>query len=252
MSEEMRTFGYLCPACGQTVMGTRSVFALEASNAEIECSCGKSSLDIGFDGEKYHITVPCGICGETHTAICGPERILQGATALGCAQTKQFCCFIGPEGTVEKNLRELAILAEKEKQQEGEGNQEAFVDNVIMYEVLSELKDIAARKDGITCGCGSHRYGMGDPPFCGGSDLPGLRRQASHSRCHRPGSGRSVLPPETGHSREAGLTARFPILLQKGVSLHDLTVARLFLKPDLDKLPPGRPTAFSAERWALV
>ena len=117
MSEEMRTFGYLCPACGQTVMGTRSVFALEASNAEIECSCGKSSLDIGFDGEKYHITVPCGICGETHTAICGPERILQG-------------------------------------------NQEAFVDNVIMYEVLSELKDIAARKDGITCGCGSHRYGM--------------------------------------------------------------------------------------------
>ena len=141
-------------------MGTRSVFALEASNAEIECSCGKSSLDIGFDGEKYHITVPCGICGETHTAICGPERILQGATALGCAQTKQFCCFIGPEGTVEKNLRELAILAEKEKQQEGEGSQEAFVDNVIMYEVLSELKDIAARKDGITCGCGSHRYGM--------------------------------------------------------------------------------------------
>ena len=114
---------------------------------------------IGFDGEKYHITVPCGICGETHTAICGPERILQGATALGCAQTKQFCCFIGPEGTVEKNLRELAILAEKEKQQEGEGNQEAFVDNVIMYEVLSELKDIAAR-GGIRCTCGSAEYGI--------------------------------------------------------------------------------------------
>ena len=115
MSEEMRTFGYLCPACGQTVMGTRSVFALEASNAEIECSCGKSSLDIGFDGEKYHITVPCGICGETHTAICGPERILQGATALGCAQTKQFCCFIGPEGMVEKNLRELELRLHQEQ-----------------------------------------------------------------------------------------------------------------------------------------
>ncbi|MEI3305290.1 MAG: hypothetical protein V8R40_04230 [Dysosmobacter sp.] len=85
MSEEMRTFGYLCPACGQSRDGRPVRFALEASNAEIECSCGKSSLDIGFDGEKYHITVPCGICGETHTAICGPERILQGATALGCA-----------------------------------------------------------------------------------------------------------------------------------------------------------------------
>ena len=29
------------------------------------------------------------------------------------------------------------------------------MDNVIMYEVLSELKDIAARDHGITCACGS-------------------------------------------------------------------------------------------------
>ena len=161
MREEMRTFGYLCPACGKTVMAARSVFALEASNAEIECPCGKSALEVGFDGEQYHITVPCGICGDTHTALCSPERVLHGATALGCSATKQFCCFIGPEGIVEKNLRELAILAEKEKQQSGEdGTEEAFVDNVIMYEILSELKDIAARPDGITCDCGSKRYGM--------------------------------------------------------------------------------------------
>ena len=29
-----------------------------------------------------------------------------------------------------------------------------------MYEVLSELKEIASRDKGITCGCGSARYGM--------------------------------------------------------------------------------------------
>ena len=144
MSEEMRTFGYLCPQCGKTVMGTRSVFALEASNAEVECACGKSALKVEFDGTEYHIYVPCGICGETHEAHCPPERVLHGATALGCAKTKQFCCFIGPEGTVEKNLRDLAVLAEKEHQQQEDG-EEAFVDNVIMYEILSELKDIAAR-----------------------------------------------------------------------------------------------------------
>ena len=159
MSEDMRTFGYLCPKCGKPVMGTRSIFALEASDAEIECDCGESVLRTEFDGTKYKVYVPCGICGETHMAVCPPERILKGATALGCAKTKQFCCYIGPEGIVEKNLQELAILAEKEKQQEGE-DQEAFLDNVIMYEVLSELKDIAARKDGITCACGSRHYGM--------------------------------------------------------------------------------------------
>ena len=160
MSEEMRTFGYLCPKCGKPVMGTRSIFALEAADAEIICDCGESVLQTEFDGEKYKVFVPCGICGETHMAVCPPERVLKGATALGCAKTKQFCCFIGPEGTVEKNLRELVILAEKEKQQKDGEEPEAFVDNVIMYEVLSELKDIAAREKGITCACGSSRYGM--------------------------------------------------------------------------------------------
>ena len=56
---------------------------------------------------------------------------------------------------MEKHLRELAILAEKEQPEEG-----AFTDSVIMYEILSELKEIAARPDGVTCACGSRRYGM--------------------------------------------------------------------------------------------
>ena len=160
MSEEMRTLGYLCPKCGAPVMGTRSVFALEASNAEVECACGGSALRVEFDGERYQVYVPCGICGETHRAVCPTERMLHGATALSCAKTKQFCCFIGPEGTVEKHLRDLSVLAEKEHQQQEEDGEEAFVDNVIMYEILSELKEIAARPGGITCACGSSRYGM--------------------------------------------------------------------------------------------
>jgi hypothetical protein len=156
----MRTFGYLCPKCGKMVMAARSVFALAASNAEVECACGGSALRTEFDGERYHVYVPCGICGETHVATCDADRILKGGTALGCSHTKQFCCFIGEEGIVEKNLRELSILVQKEKQQQGSEGEEAFLDNVIMYEVLSELKEIAARPRGITCGCGSERYAM--------------------------------------------------------------------------------------------
>ena len=160
MSNDMRTFGYICPECGSTVMGSRSVFALAASDAEIPCQCGKSVLHTRYDGQNYHVTVPCGICGETHSALCPPARMLEGATALGCSETKQFCCYIGEEGLVEKNLRELSVLVQKEKQQRDSEEQEAFLDNVIMYEVLSELRDIAARPDGITCGCGSKTYGM--------------------------------------------------------------------------------------------
>jgi hypothetical protein len=125
----------------------------------VACSCGESALRVEFDGERYHVFVPCGICGETHAAVCQPQQVTQGpGIGLACAKTKQFSCFIGPEGTVEKHLRELEILAEKEKQHEEEP--EAFADSVVMYEVLSELKDIAARDGGITCGCGSHHYGM--------------------------------------------------------------------------------------------
>ena len=160
MTNDMRTFGYICPQCGRMVMGTRSVFALAASDAEIVCECGKSVLHTRYDGQTYQLTVPCGFCGGTHTAHCPPERMLQGGTALGCSDTKQFCCFIGEEGIVEKNLRELSILVQKEKQQQEKEGEETFLDNVIMYEVLSELKEIAARPQGITCGCGSGRYAM--------------------------------------------------------------------------------------------
>ena len=160
MADDMRTLGYICPKCGAQVMGARSVFALEASDAEIECSCGGSVLRTNYDGQNYHILVPCGVCGQTHEAVCPPERMLHAATALSCPDSKQFCCFIGDEGTVEHHLREASIAISKEKAQENSGEAEAFTDNVIMYEFLSELKDIAARPDGITCSCGSRRYSM--------------------------------------------------------------------------------------------
>lgn len=36
MKEEMRTFGYLCPQCGKTVMGTRSIsFSLTTIYGEV-------------------------------------------------------------------------------------------------------------------------------------------------------------------------------------------------------------------------
>lgn len=158
--DEMITFGYLCPHCGQMVMGSRSRFALEASNAGVACDCEKSSLQVQFDGEQYHVYVPCGLCGETHVAKCPPARVHHSDMALSCANTKQFACFIGEEGTVEKKLRELATLADKEKMLKEAETTDVFADSVLMYEILSELKDIASRPHGITCQCGSEEYAI--------------------------------------------------------------------------------------------
>ena len=113
MENEMRTFGYLCPACGKPVMAARSLFALEASGVEVECECGGSALRTEFDGQKCRIFVPCGLCGETHTAQCSPEQLARReGVAFGCAKTQEFCCYVGDEGTVEKHLRELCALTE--------------------------------------------------------------------------------------------------------------------------------------------
>ena len=60
MAGDMRTLGYICPKCGAPVMGARSIFALEASDAEIACSCGGSVLHTSFDGQRYRLLVPCG------------------------------------------------------------------------------------------------------------------------------------------------------------------------------------------------
>ena len=230
-------------------MGTRSIFALEASDAEIACECGGSVLRTEYDGRTTGYMSP---------AACAPKPIWQfarrtgccrGATALACSQTKQFCCFIGPEGIVEKNLRELVILAEKEKQQQEEP--EAFADNVIMYEILSELKDIAARPDGITCACGSNRWrawsmpgllpsgGPGDA----GTAAPRLRIPAATDRdlddlcCHMklviPGQikNRHHFLPGMHTLREIPFYFVFP---QKGMEQYDFTAGAA-----VDQ-PPGR------------
>ena len=163
MKEKMRTIGYLCPRCRKPVMQQRSRFALAASGAIVQCECGKSELQIDFDGEKFRISVPCGVCGGEHLAECSAERLLDGeGIGLACPETSELCCFIGEEYAVERALAQLQITAEKQSAQ-GDAP-EAFTDTVIMYEVLSELKEIAARPRGITCACGSARYRMQVPP----------------------------------------------------------------------------------------
>lgn len=154
--EETRSFGYICPKCGRAVMARRSAFSLAAAAAHIECPCGQSDMLIETDGSRFRLWVPCGLCGETHQAECSADAVLRGrGIGLACPKTKQICCYVGQEDQVSAQMEQLAVRAAKEKAEDPE----AFTDNIIMYEVLSELKDIAAR-DGISCTCGSHKYTM--------------------------------------------------------------------------------------------
>ena len=39
--EEMRSFGYICPACGKAVLHSRSVFALNAAAVRMNANAAK-------------------------------------------------------------------------------------------------------------------------------------------------------------------------------------------------------------------
>ena len=118
MKEEMRTIGYLCPACHKRVIQQRSVFALSASGAVVSCECGQSSLEIEADESKFRLRVPCGVCGGEHTAECSAERLLHGrGIGLACPETKMLCCFIGEDYAVEHEMEQLSLAAAKEREQ---------------------------------------------------------------------------------------------------------------------------------------
>lgn len=149
MSESIRAFGYICPSCGKPVYGERTHFALCAAAIGLVCDCGHSELTAEPMSDHYRVTVPCGVCGGEHRAEVPAGKLLQGpGVGLACPDNRQLCCYIGDVYQVQRALRELEIAVQKKKE---DGS---FVDDVIMYEVLSELKDIAARK-GISCACGA-------------------------------------------------------------------------------------------------
>ena len=155
---EKIALGYICPACGKSVIGERTAFAFSAGVAGLVCECGESELVSESDGFHLRLTVPCGVCGGEHIARVEARRLFDGESiALSCPERQQLCCCIGEEGRVTAALRQLQTAAEKLR---GQAEEEMFADSVIMYEILSELKDIAAREGGITCACGSGRYGI--------------------------------------------------------------------------------------------
>ena len=115
MEEAKRAFGYVCPHCGKAVYAERTLFAMAAGPMDVICACGKSTLHMEADSlQRYHLQVPCGVCGGTHDAKCEEKELFTGrGIGLACAKTQQLCCYIGwPEEVRPKleGLEDLGII----------------------------------------------------------------------------------------------------------------------------------------------
>ena len=160
MPEETRTAGYICPVCGNAVIAQRTAFQLAAGNSALPCPCGQSELRFAQLGDRCEIAVPCLLCARDHTAMCSNGALLrQRLLALSCPASGLGVCFIGEEVPVFRAMEKLEQTVDKLRQDGQAETRGAFLNEAVMEEVLSELRDIAARK-GIRCGCGCADYGV--------------------------------------------------------------------------------------------
>lgn len=158
VEEGKRTLAYLCPECRQLVMIERTVFQLAAAPARLPCPCGKSALHVEIMGEQCKVTVPCLFCGKEHTVICSTQDFLsRKCLAFSCAASGLDCCYVGEEEAVFSAARRLEEAVDKVGSDAEERG--IFLDEIIMHEVLSELKEIAGR-GGISCTCGSKKWNL--------------------------------------------------------------------------------------------
>ena len=156
MEEAKRTLAYICPKCKQSVVVEQSVFRLAAAPSKLPCPCGGSALQVEMEADHADLTVPCAYCGKDHHIRCSVHAFLhEKALAFSCKATGLDCLYVGEPDTVFRALRRL----EEAAGQIGEKGEEegTFLNEVIMTEMMGELKDIASR-GGISCTCGSRDY----------------------------------------------------------------------------------------------
>ena len=151
-----RTIAYICPDCRQSVIVEKDLFALAAAPAKIPCPCGKSALEVEFLADKVKMGVPCLFCGREHRVTCSSTAFVrEKALAFSCSASGLDCCYVGEEQAVFAATARLEQAVDKLEREAGE--QDVFLDEIVMHEVLSEIRDIAQR-GGISCACGSREW----------------------------------------------------------------------------------------------
>ena len=159
VTEPRRSIAFLCPVCRQPVILERTVFQLAAAGrTKLPCPCGKSFLDVGLMGEQVELTVPCLFCEREHTVRCSTQAFLREKTlAFSCAASGLDCCYVGEEEPVFAAMRRLEETFDGMEAAAGEEG--TFLNDLVMEEILGELRDIAQR-GGISCSCGSRKWRM--------------------------------------------------------------------------------------------
>ena len=158
LEDAKRSFAFICPVCRQPVILERTAFQLAAAGSRLPCPCGKSGVDVEMMGARVRLRIPCFFCEQEHTVSCSTPAFLHEKTlAFSCAASGLDCCYVGEEASVfaaMRRLEETVDVLESEA-----GAQGTFLNDLVMEEILEELRDIG-RRGGISCSCGCRDFRM--------------------------------------------------------------------------------------------
>ncbi len=162
LNEHKRTLGFFCPHCRQAVIVERTGFQLLASQCQIDCPCGKSSLHIQLQEDKVEVRTPCLYCEDSHTLhVPATAFVLEKAIAFSCGVSGLDCAYVGEEDAVFAAMRRLEEsldhLPRPDAETEADTPPSTFLNDIVMEEILEELRDIGAR-GGIACACGKQQF----------------------------------------------------------------------------------------------
>ena len=168
-----RLIAYRCSACGSAVLGTVGKFALSANMLRLKCGCeSPSQLDINITrDEKLKLTVPCLLCGDSHSFVVSQDILLNSRAAkLSCPYSGIDVAFIGEKEAIDPELarteKEIAtIMASLEVEDVSElqpkdmSEDEILPDPSVYDTIRFVLKDLEA--DGkVACPCGKGGYDL--------------------------------------------------------------------------------------------
>ncbi len=172
-NKKERLIAYRCSSCGAAVLGTVGRFALSADMLRLKCGCEKPSvLDINVTrDEKLKLTIPCLLCGESHSFVVSQEILLERELAkLSCPYSGVDIAFVGDKEAIDPELqrteKELsAIMAGLEvddisELQPKEMSEDELLPDPSVYDAIRfVLKDLEAEGK-VECPCGKGGYDL--------------------------------------------------------------------------------------------
>ncbi len=155
-----------CPECGRMEFNDFSRFIFpRGKTVDIFCSCGAVKLAVVTKNRVFYLLqIPCPVCETQHLVEISGNGLWSGEiTLLSCRETDLELGHIGPESKI------MEMISRQEQELEELVNEFGcdgyFNNSEIMYEVLSQLYEIAGR-GGLYCQCGNHKIDVDLFPDC--------------------------------------------------------------------------------------